>query len=475
MTDREDQSSGLVYEALLAELPKFAPAGPLEFLGAAADVYWGPGTDAVPAALTTQFSQDALLRAGVIRRNDAGPLRMADGLSAPGGPLVVLRGPGDSIQDVLTSDGTLSGRTPLLASMEIEPAWEPDDEVMKVVEKEQVDLEGALLVAFDVDDVAALRMLDYPATLAIGLDDLSPDQIDRMASAFEWEYDDRGPGRRGARLHVGGEGRPLIFVGWSPAQLQLQRPPAMDAVARHFDEVARLMDLASVEAQVWLPDAELIDRLQFFARHRDVGRFRKALAVSLCASSGTSLSRSSREDLPSRETLDTMVSALQRVHRSGHGSAGSRSGRSDRAGDFGRFVQIVDQRIVQPQIEAAEFCADPQERSLRVVSAELSRTVILQGTELGRALAEDLTDPAGRGIGSDFQRQVEGLTAMTDRLLRVLDMQRSRSPATALPTLSIRSAPLPRLPETNDVWSPDLPSTPEEPALETAPPDGPAS
>lgn len=95
-------------------------------------------------------------------------------------------------------------------------------------------------------------------------------------------------------------GKQLVFVAWSPAALDGERPAGFAAVTRHFRELEDYMGLDRSDIQLWQPTAASLDRIRFFAHREEVAAVREALLDSLYED--TWLLESAD---PETETIDT--------------------------------------------------------------------------------------------------------------------------------------------------------------------------
>ena len=125
-----------------------------------------------PTALLSQFGDDFteadLIACGVARRDADGLLRPAAALTAPDCLLLPFRRvAGEPPFDLLTPAGCLSGALPAFAALE-------DFRFRAGTGDRQ-----GLLLADTLPDVAILQGLGFAASLAIGFDRLSAEQLDQ--------------------------------------------------------------------------------------------------------------------------------------------------------------------------------------------------------------------------------------------------------------------------------------------------------
>jgi hypothetical protein len=308
-------------------------------------------------------------------------------------------------------------------------------------------------VAFALSDVIALRSCGLAATLAAGLDDLSPPQVERLCHTFqlmrhmswreeaEWRPPQEGPldldrGLSGGESHTTEFGtigsneenatesiRPLAselpwqlaFLGWSPSRLDPGIPPGLESVAAHFRRLQKLLGLDVSDLSYWRATAVEIERLQYFARHRDASGFRNVLADSMTKSRGQPLMHVGGQPLPSTDRCEDLPTALMRLY----GSSIPKHGRVDateRQSAWRDMERLLDTQVIQPLLNEAAVAPGALERSLWLMAANLSRVFHLNAA----AVQQKLSTAARRycADGSDVPlSEIKQLLFVVDRLL----------------------------------------------------------
>jgi hypothetical protein len=135
------------------------------------------GCSCVTSGLADEFSEQDLEDSGVVQYDDDGNLQLVPRLRTGSGILIPLRREPNSVPfDVVTDCGCLHEETPsFLAGLE--DHWL----------KPKVKAAGhRILIALSIHELVVLRRLSLPAVLGVGLDRVSREQADRMATKFGW-------------------------------------------------------------------------------------------------------------------------------------------------------------------------------------------------------------------------------------------------------------------------------------------------
>lgn len=364
-------------------------------------------------ALLRVFGQEAAVAAGAAEKNADGTLRLAEAISDPDRPFLAIYDRRGGVLDLLTERGCLSGDgVPALVELEanVEGDIESrsqgsdagDDE--EGDECEEYDPAGDLQIAFGIDDVAVLRACGFRATTAVGLDRLSPSQIERLAELMSWP---RVWGARGIQRGEPVRSRflSITFAGWSPSTYGLEAPAELRRVAESFAKLEKLMDLTADTASVWRPEVDAIERLKYFARHRDANRVSRALHHS-----------ASREICGMSQLLDTSAPVAatplgleDAVRHYILPLATDSPELRERAG--AAYVYSVSSQIVMPLISRAAEESDPAEKARALQEALLVQATLMQGARVASSGGNSLAFP-------DPEKR-QKLDAATERFLKL--------------------------------------------------------
>src|SRR4051794_12670385 len=261
---------GKIYERLLGRCPPLSFPPPWGFLQPADDCR-GPVYDPAQtlAALRGEFPDVKLWRAGVLDLAPDGQHRLSPELTNPVGALVALRDhPKRSPFFLLTARGCLP-RMHFPIKGALQDGWTAG----KVVRG------GVLFAAPRIGDVALLRALGFPATLATGIPRLSPGALRDLDARFGGQ-DFVPAAPRGQAVPTAGEAggpapggsareppvpvRPtLALLGWSPLAPAAQPSPALSGAAGRLAAARRHLGLPFAGVMAWRPSPQDLENLQF--------------------------------------------------------------------------------------------------------------------------------------------------------------------------------------------------------------------
>ena len=177
-----------VYERLFARCPPLQLSAPWDFITPDEDCRGViSDADATLAALREEFSDDILLRAGVLHRSGESGIEWNPSLSDPLGAIVALRA--DEVArpyELLTAGGCVSGRE--LAVF----AARRDARTARAL-----DVYGNLFATQDIKEAILLRALNFPTTLSAGLANPGLAELRMLASDYD---EDEGPSENGKKL-----------------------------------------------------------------------------------------------------------------------------------------------------------------------------------------------------------------------------------------------------------------------------------
>jgi hypothetical protein len=266
--ENQPNSFCTVYQRLFSRCPSLCFPGLWIFVGSSGDcrgcVVDPPET---LAALRAEFELPLLQAAGVIDRLPDGNVCLHPQLCDPAGAIIALRAEGaEAPFELLTAAGCLSRRTlPLLATL---------GDARTAQEAQQT---GYLLASFQIQEVALLRALGFPATLCTGLDNLSFDQLGSLDEVFgQREFSalmERGrstepaTGEGSAESASAGANTPNVtLLGWSLLQLDPAAPIELSKTAAAFDEFGRFLDYDYSWLGIWRASSADVETLRYRLR-----------------------------------------------------------------------------------------------------------------------------------------------------------------------------------------------------------------
>lgn len=351
--------------------------------------------------LRADYTDDELVAAGIAQRDSSNHVVLTTTLTALDQSVLLVRDlHSNAAIDVLTEWGPLGGGPAVFSR---------DGELIQVAEEE-----GPLFfAAFSLADVAVLRTCGIPATLANGLDTLSPSDVQRLCKTFRiemeqsfrsFEAEDEGPdspidepdpldamndassdGEVSAsdpsdESHpaspVGPPSRMLVLVGWQPASVSEQIPEQLPKVADYFQILKEHMGIVPGHVRVWRPPEGDMRRFEFYVQHGDLPRLREAMLDSIydCLEDLSPYSprweRAAAED----KSLPAVLSRIYQLARQQQPSTYVR----DMRREWARVEQALDEQLFQPLMEEALLALDPQERNLRLAAATIGRQAHVQ-------------------------------------------------------------------------------------------------
>jgi len=363
------------------------------------------------AALCKNHSIAALLRSGVVCQGENKKLILPTAFIQPYCSLLPLRhAPHDNPFDLLTDDGTTSGRLPLAAAIQ-------DHRVAAGIAER-----GLLCIAFSLPDMVSLRAVGVPAALAMGLDEITCKSLQELRSALgppgaghaapAGHSDIQPPSAAAAEAggiqetHAAGSSSSspaaansgpgmidppqLIFVGWSPARLSSERPASLDRVLREIQGIAGCLGIDLAEVSVWRPTVAEIQQITF--------ALSKGVQHDVVQAILKSIDQSAQPVIPSARDQGTPGDFLQARARLHEALARPRSGPNYRRRRLQAYQKAVDKNFVEPLLLRAAEESNPQEGSRLAVLAEINRllypSLALYAARLEREIIR--TGPSGK-------------------------------------------------------------------------------
>lgn len=377
-------------------------------------------------ALRAEYSEDALIEAGVTEIDHEGRLDVRAKLNAPGKLVVILRDrQTGGIVDMFTDLGSVfEEESPIFTASAGEQLFlMPDDKQHEV------------LVAFSIEDLAVLRACGIPATLATGLDQMHPADVDRLCETFDLyrskslrlkELDLAEKEERGKHPGVDPDPQPpenapmkkrLVLLGWSPVTLDVSPPAGFDAVSNHLRELNEHMGLELFDVCVWLATPTDVDRLRFFMRYEDVIHAREALLDGLYDGE-RSLEYSGKEKARQAMVPRDLPSAVLRLREAMlpdhlHHNAGERQQQALR-----QVERLLHEQVVGPMMTEAMEAYGATERAIGLAAAQLVQMFLTESMVINARMAKMLSEKEMSGLDAIPLEQIKELLKMGDRVAK---------------------------------------------------------
>jgi hypothetical protein len=350
---------------------------------------WEPPCDGVTTmeCLQEEYADHDLIASGVAVVGKDEWLLLNPALTEPLGIVVPFRAhPNDPPFDLLTPQGTLSGRLPVCAAVHDGPLLSAIAEA------------GALFVTFSVQDLTALRSVALPATLAAGLTGLHGDSWHDFCETYGLNHASAGPtsgpsaGSSSAATVIEGEGgveaeegavvkgsisttdapAPLpsepvnfVLVNWTPARLRRMGPEQLDGVRSHLRDLENYLGLQLDNIFVWTPMQTDVERITFCVARHSCDGVRRAILESM---DGRLVPvTATEEDLNLPKDLPTVIRQLREAARSGNRRLQKRL--------WAEYQVQLDHELAEPLLRHALERIDPVERSRLFAIAGINNLV----------------------------------------------------------------------------------------------------
>ncbi len=405
--------------------------------------FWKPPHDesATLAALQQEYDTQDLLESGVATYGD-----LAEGLqtslphkgkkelivnpvlSEPFSQILPVRASAQSEPcDLLTGDGTASGRLPLRAAL--------DDHLVQ----EQIQEAGFLCITFSMQDMMALRAVDVPAAPAKGLEQISRETLEDFCIALGLEAPDgsvqfsnhsaatlplAAPVQEGvvhneqlpcvpltamAGSNDSAPARPRLFlVGWSPSGLSRHRPGELNGVLRTLTNLGDALGIDLDDLFLWRPSHAQLRRIAYCLDNADRQDVQRAIVASIRGDSKLTSHGRSEVDEPGN-LLEAQASLQEALLRSGTNPAVRRR-------RLRQHRQAVDSAFVTPLLELSAEEPDLKRRSRLAGLAHINQ-LLHPAVELH--LAKHDKEVAKRGVEAwDQVSDVRDLMKLFDMLFK---------------------------------------------------------
>ena len=363
-----------VYADFLQHCRKVRPFRPWGIFSKSSD-FWKPPQDqkATLAALQKKYGEKKLIesRVACYGPSDYGrqvplvtqynnELIINPILTIPFSRILPLRSsPQSKPFDLLTGDGTVSGRLPVCATLH-------DHKVQKAIEKM-----GVLCLAFSMEDLMAFRSVGIPASLARGLEKVTRKTLKELCSALGFGNTDdlaflsngstEAPSKAApcspmVPLYAPLTVQPRLFlVGWAPSPLSLHRRGEVDEVIRNLARVSDCLEIDLDDLFFWRPSPKDLRRISDCLSIGEPRNVQRAILGSLRRSSGLATQADGDVD-ESSSLLATRTRLQEALSRSS-------TSPSERRRRLRLHREAVDTAFVTPVLEQAVEEPDPKRRS----------------------------------------------------------------------------------------------------------------
>lgn len=315
-----------------------------------------------------------------------------------------------------------------------------------------------------------MRSCGIPATLAVGMEDLSRAEIDRLCTVFgldrqkslrlmdlesileEQEEEASSahldPIQRMVRdtataetgtVHlrrdessdqdVNGEesfGKRLVFVIWSPSTLDSALPVAFDGVATSLKELKQHLGVDLYEICTWPATPKDIDRLRFFARRQDVESVREALLDGLYsgARSFEQMGKEEARQLAIPNDLPAATSMLRKSLLADESDGGGKQGRREA---LQHLERMLHEQVIDPLMHEAMEAPGPTERAIGLAAAQVIQTFLIKSMVANARITRTLSQKGMAGVSALPLEEIQELMAMGDRVSKLYrELERCR-------------------------------------------------
>ncbi len=416
-------------EGLLGLCPEFLPSVRWQHCCTHADLVTTsayitpPCTTTLAAQLLETCSQNDLLAAHVLVSIDD-VLQLNPKLSTPNTPIIGLLDKNTwLLYDLLTPSGLLSGDgLPAIAAL---------NDLITVRASESTD--APLFLAFTIETVILLRAIGLPATLALGIDAITPNNLEQLCECFgfkrtlsarEQELLYAQQMRSASSISMADEAQQkpffdndvecpqLALVAWDLYNLSRDEPEGFRNVAATFKWFEDCLDIDTFEANVWQIKKEDFDKLGFVVQRTERAWTQPLLLDS--AFDGTHYlflrDRASQAESQVR-TFAEAAAQLQRISPECSIDSKGRERWNAAVQDYSRTMM---DDLIKPLMPDVERTVNPVQRNTKAVFAQLSGLIHMKMPLIFEENMALLCNAAGR---NDSGQHVKELMALTNQLL----------------------------------------------------------
>lgn len=425
-----------VLEDFVELLAPFELPDPLGFLPPSPAVRRLPvDLDAAISKLAGNHRSQELVHAGLAVVHEDGGLNPSPRLGSGGDLCLVVRNARGEAMEILTSHGTLTEQAlPLVAAFQ--------DAAGQTMKKAACGRgRRRLFVCFSLEDAGVLRALDFPTTIARGLDELTPENLIQLSLALgpDWagnwgtaleseapvhlrdnpgvlNFDALGwspPTMEDLPPELAGEQArkaaripwpQVVLVGWSPSRWSSELPPSLAPLSKYLAQLGRDLGIPASDVACWSVTEEELARLRELAVYRRGSLISEALRA-LAKSGSRPLVPPPQQPLfePPQNFAEARADLLDHVAPQMSVPGWLAFYQAGRSGSYpqhaigAHVAQMQFREVVQPLIADAATTPDAVQRSRKVLLAELFTTAhnvaLATAMESTRLLAGLATGP----------------------------------------------------------------------------------
>jgi len=352
------------------------------------DFFKMPDDDgALCESLRMTYGRKELRRSGVMTLDSQSRIRLSQRFSVHPGFVIPLRsGPVEKPFDLLTAEGSLSGRLPIAQAA-----------------KDQLVGDGAsrqslIFVAFNIYDVMALRAIGAPTVIASGLDEFTQESLAEVRQVFDMPANSVG-----SPMH-------LALVGWTPSRMSRVGPgQPLDRVLRNFRMSAEYFGINIAQILFWQPAITEIARLAQCLKIGRITDVADALLHSLDRSAKPLTTSVIEDDLSS--LLEARRASLHRVLLNPNAARGARRRRSR------EYCEAVDEVLNKSLLQQLKEEPDSSKRSRTLALVEANR--ILQRGAVRHSVSTERLELDGGDVSQEFLQENRQLLSAIDMICRL--------------------------------------------------------
>lgn len=423
----EPNRISLALESVLSLCHEFQPSSRWQHCCTPADLattnaYITPGcTTTLAAKLLESCSHDDMVAANVFVRNE-NALQLNPKLSAPSTPLIALQDKNSGlVYDVLTANGLLSGNG--LPAIAVLNDW--------ITVRSIESTNGPLFLAFDIETVILLRSVGLPATLALGFDDITAENLKQLCSRFCFEQKQSS---RDLVLPDGNFREPpessassaaldprfedllacprLVLVAWDVYRVLPDEPHAFRSFVAAFRRFEDYLDIDTFEARFWQVQKRDLDKVRFVTELGE-REWTQRLFLELSFTGPKYLFLLDRAT-GAETQVKSFVEAVAQLHsilREGSIDFNARDRWNAGLRDYSRTM-VTD--LLAPLLSDVERTTNPVQRNTKAIFALLSSLIHLK---MPLVYGEILSGPRNPARPNEAGKHIKELLAMTKEML----------------------------------------------------------
>ena len=412
-------------------------------------------------ALSERHSPEALIKSGLVVRDDDGRLRLHPALREANVSFVALQFADPRRGSALMLENVCIGadERPFIAAMgdlQTRTRFGPS--------------EDRLLITATLADAILLRSVGLPSAPATGMAELDDTDLEQMETVFGFtcqtgsRADDcqsmneplgpknsspapaaansGNPDPRGATVEIGEASEKscgLLIVDWSPLTPAVDSPAELVPVIRHLHDLDTYHKFDLMDAERWTPTSDAMGAIRFALDRRVETWARDAILDSLVG--GVRAFHQPRAVSSNDVEQPDLPTATERVIEALVSTSTDDASRRKQREAVAAYRRIAVEQVVTPLVREAQAAGDPTERLQRFRLAELSSLFVLK---FPGVMSAALTDsPAANGPGRRQDTPLNELLAIDRQIEHLIgelsDCKRHQKTALKKPRSSPRT------------------------------------